>query len=537
MALGAGFGTRVAGDVVLRDVLRSDSISVTYRGSVAGQPGILRVLNPEAAQDPELIREWEAAAGRPTAVDHVSLLAVHDVAVFDERPTVVHEFVDWPDLASHVRLLGPLDPAAAARVIAAIADALAVMHSLGVSHGHVEPQEILVSPDGSAKLAGFGFARPQVVPSEIGGVGRYRGSLEFSAPEQILTGRADSAADVYALAGVLYFALTAEYPFDRPLDALILRAHMLEKPLPPSRLREGALELDAVVVAGLEKRVELRPSAAQFAQRLRADAGITRPQTAATQAGATMTLPLPLLSKPQAGGSPAPSHRGHRSVRLLVAFALIILLVASAGTAWGYTTWTDLESTRASLQSRDTELAAAGLELQRTNASLSRTSQDLSSARVDITSTRAELAKEQTRRGEFERRVGALEAQVGAQTQCIIALGRDRDELNRIAGLMSANFSRTARGSAFNVAADARDLALRNAAKSYYDAYSAAYDGYFSLASSYVTAGNAYLRTASDALTTMNAQVGRINAATGEIDSALAAFSARLGATNSTCHF
>ena len=144
-------------------------------------------------------------------LSHPNIVAVYDVVDDGPWSFVVMEYVPGPDLAVRVRQRGPLDPDAAARLGRDITAALAAAHRRGILHRDVKPQNILLAPDGRARLTDFGSARlaGQETVTQTGGL---VGTADYAAPEQLAGGRGDARADEYALGVTLYYALSGELP-------------------------------------------------------------------------------------------------------------------------------------------------------------------------------------------------------------------------------------------------------------------------------------------------------------------------------------
>jgi serine/threonine-protein kinase len=165
------------------------------------------------------------------------------------------QFVDGSDLKE----LAPLDPPLAARIVAQIAGALDALHARGLVHRDVKPGNVLVDGRHHAYLTDFGLAKKQPA-LEVGG--RWYGTVDYAAPEQIRAQALDARTDVYALGGVLYWALTGQVPFPRESDEAKMRAH-LDDDTPSS------LPLSEVVARAMAKRPEERfESAAALARAL-----------------------------------------------------------------------------------------------------------------------------------------------------------------------------------------------------------------------------------------------------------------------------
>ncbi|HEX4627170.1 MAG TPA: serine/threonine-protein kinase, partial [Gemmatimonadales bacterium] len=211
--------TYLAPGVVLQDRYEvADEIgrggfSIVYRARdrrVGADVAIKLLVPPPAAAHlarERLRREVQAVR----QLSHPNIVTVYDVVDDGPWSFVVMEYVPGPDLAVRVRRGGLLDPDSAARLGSEISAALALAHRRGVLHRDVKPQNILLAPDGRARLTDFGSARlaGQETVTQTGGL---VGTVDYAAPEQLAGGRGDARADEYALGVTLYYALTAELP-------------------------------------------------------------------------------------------------------------------------------------------------------------------------------------------------------------------------------------------------------------------------------------------------------------------------------------
>ncbi|OIJ94524.1 serine/threonine-protein kinase [Streptomyces monashensis] len=228
-------------------------------------------------------REARAAA----RVRHHGVVAVHDVAEVDGRPLIVMELVEGPSLDDVLRERGTLDPYEVARIGAAVTDALAAAHRVGVLHRDVKPGNILLDRSGRVVLTDFGIASMDDPgdgsATRLTRSGELVGSLDYLAPERAQGAEPGPASDVWALGATLFAAVEGASPFRRTSTYSTLAAIVTE-PLPEPR-RAGPLA--PVLRSLLDKRPDARPDAEEAREALREVTGTRTPDTPTTTLRAT----------------------------------------------------------------------------------------------------------------------------------------------------------------------------------------------------------------------------------------------------------
>ena len=182
--------------------------------------------------------------------------------------------VEWIDGGSLQDLLDRARPSveAAARLGAAIADALHSLHLQGAIHLDLKPDNVIVRSTGSVALIDFGMAHHSHVPDLLAEEKRFAaGSAPYVSPEQVLGQRSDPRSDLFALGVMLYEMATGRLPFGSPRTLAGLADRLWVDPVPP---RERAADLprwlQEIVLRCLEPTAERRyQSAAHVAFDLR----------------------------------------------------------------------------------------------------------------------------------------------------------------------------------------------------------------------------------------------------------------------------
>ena len=165
------------------------------------------------------------------------------------------ELVPGTDLAARLRG-GPLEEREAVRLVRDLARAVHYAHSLNVLHLDLKPQNVLLEPDGRARIADFGLARPLDRAMSAEATELLAGTPAYMAPEQTLLRAAEisRATDVYGLGAILYQCLTGRAPFQRDTAQATLQA-VAEAPLvtPRSLRRTLSRDVEAICVKCLQR--------------------------------------------------------------------------------------------------------------------------------------------------------------------------------------------------------------------------------------------------------------------------------------------
>jgi Protein kinase domain len=179
-------------------------------------------------------------------------------------------YVAGGDVRSLLAREGRLSLDRASAILVSVASALDAAHAAGLVHRDVKPGNMLMDaregrPD-HVYLADFGLTKPTSGALALTSTGRFVGTADYAAPEQIQGDRVDGRADQYALACAAVEMLTGQTPFPFENVVAVLSAHM-SKPPPPlsARLHGLPAELDAVLGRALAKSpVDRYPSCGDF---------------------------------------------------------------------------------------------------------------------------------------------------------------------------------------------------------------------------------------------------------------------------------
>jgi serine/threonine-protein kinase len=254
--------------------------------TVLGRRVAIKLLAEELAADSRATRRFVREARATARLAHPNVARVYDFGRHGGVPFLVMELLEGETVAARLAS-GPFPPAEAARVAAAVADALDAAHRRGIVHRDVKPSNVMLTPGGDVKVMDFGIAAAADETHSTTGSGLYA-TVAYVSPERVAGRPATPASDLYSLGAVLYELLCGRPPFTGGSPALVARAHLHEQPEPVGRLAPWVpARLAQACQVALAKGPARRPSsAAAFATRLRAAIPASGPAAPAAPAPA-----------------------------------------------------------------------------------------------------------------------------------------------------------------------------------------------------------------------------------------------------------
>jgi len=275
----------------------------------------LKILAAEYSHDAKFRERFQRESHAAAILQEPHVIPIHDWGEIDGNLYIDMRLVRGLTLADLIAA-GPLAPSRAASIVSQIGAALDAAHAERLIHRDVKPQNIIVTPDDFAYLVDFGIAEAKD-ETRLTMTGTQIGTMNYMAPERFSGKPATSAVDVYALACVLYEALTGVTPFlSNNLEELI-SAHLSSPPPRPSVANTRVpVSFDAVIARGMAKDPDDRfgtvgglGRAAQRALPVGAT-NAANDQTYVPQAGPPPPAPPPLGPPPLGPpprGAPAPA--------------------------------------------------------------------------------------------------------------------------------------------------------------------------------------------------------------------------------------
>lgn len=217
------------------------------------RPVAVKLLNSQLASQPEIRTRFESEARAAARLTNPKVVRIFDTGEHEGTAFIVMERLPGRTLADEMAA-GPLSEARVRAVLLDMLEALAFAHRNGVLHRDVKPANVLITEDGTAKLADFGIAK--IAGQDLTQTGHFIGTATYLAPERLNGLPAGPQSDLYSTGIVGYEALTGERPFQADTPLGLIRA-INDDPTPSVRSRLP--EVEAGLASAIDRATRRLP--------------------------------------------------------------------------------------------------------------------------------------------------------------------------------------------------------------------------------------------------------------------------------------
>ncbi len=237
------------------------------RDTRLGREVAIKVLPADRVADESRRRRFVQEARAASALNHSSIVTIHEIESQDGVDFIVMEYVPGKTLGTLLR--SRLKLSESIGIAVPIADALARAHAAGIVHRDLKPANVMVTPEGAVKVLDFGLAK-LVAPDETSeehetmteetrepvgsGPGTVAGTPGYMSPEQASGALVDARSDIFAFGCLLYEMVTGRRAFPGGSRAETLASLLRDQPKAPSEIvAEVPRDLDKLILRCLRK--------------------------------------------------------------------------------------------------------------------------------------------------------------------------------------------------------------------------------------------------------------------------------------------
>jgi serine/threonine-protein kinase len=239
----------------IEEQVASSSIAAIYRAVDLrnNRQVALKIPRPDLESDPLLFDRFQREASIGEKLHDPKVVRIFD----DEKRSRLYTVMEWCEGRTLRQILkeGPLAQDRVLHIATGILDALDYIHSNGIVHRDLRPENIVVDSDDNIKLIDFGIASDSSARRlTYTNLNTILGSPHYISPEQVKGGRGDSRSDIFAMGVILYEMLSGELPFSGDSSLAVMNDRLLNHPTPPSVANPAiSPELQEVVYRALER--------------------------------------------------------------------------------------------------------------------------------------------------------------------------------------------------------------------------------------------------------------------------------------------
>jgi len=198
---------------------------------------ILKFLNPNVAQDEEIMKRFVHELRYSRKITHRNVIRIYDFLYIQGLYAISMEYFPSHTLGSEIVNERPLQLKRALQFGIDIATGMTVAHQVGIVHRDLKPANVLINDEGLLKIVDFGVAAAQREgDTQLTKTGYVIGSPKYMAPEQILGRKVDERADIYALGVMMYEMLTGIPPYSRGDHMAVMYQHVQGKARAPQEI-------------------------------------------------------------------------------------------------------------------------------------------------------------------------------------------------------------------------------------------------------------------------------------------------------------
>src|ERR671934_540584 len=251
-------GTLISDRFRLDEKIGAGGMSTVYR---AFDPTLerwvaIKLMHRDISTDPDQLERFRREARAVARLNHPHIVTVIDAGEDDGAPYIVFEYVSGETLKDRIRRQGRLPVSEAVAYAIEVGRGLAAAHSHRLVHRDVKPQNVLIDPEGRAKVTDFGIAR-SLESDGLTKTGRVLGTTDYVSPEQAMGHEVDARSDIYSLGVLLYEMLTGEPPFKAETVVGVAMKHVNE-PMPDTQVHRS--DASAALAKVVEKATSKDPA-------------------------------------------------------------------------------------------------------------------------------------------------------------------------------------------------------------------------------------------------------------------------------------
>ena len=248
------------------NVIGSGGMATVYGAydQVAGRSVAIKMMNKKLENNAKQIKLFVNESTALSLLSHPNIVQVYNTAITNSTKYIIMEYVEGITLKKHIDHRGALPEREVIYYASQILSALDYIHSKGIVHCDIKPQNIILLQNGSIKVADFGIARlDAMLDRSAEKSDTALGTVYYVSPEQAQGKAPQAESDLYSLGVMLYEAMTNRLPFYHDNPTEVAKMQINKEPIYPSIYRPDiSVGLEQIILRAMEKNPKKRYSTA-----------------------------------------------------------------------------------------------------------------------------------------------------------------------------------------------------------------------------------------------------------------------------------
>ena len=246
------------GPFLLLNLINAGGMGCVYlaKDESLGRLVAIKVMLRSLGEDATFVENFRREAQAAARLNHPNIAQIYSFGQEHNQPYIVMELVNGKRFDKLIAENEVLDPAFVLKIGIDIAEGLKAADEIGLIHGDIKPENILLDEKMNAKLVDFGIA---TFGADKHGAEGVWGTPYYIAPEKVRRQKVDARSDIFSLGATLYHALSGQPPFDGPTPADVVKARLEGSARPLCEIRpEIGPAMEAIVGRMLQNPPALR---------------------------------------------------------------------------------------------------------------------------------------------------------------------------------------------------------------------------------------------------------------------------------------
>ena len=244
------------GEYELIEEISSGELAKIYKARLSHSHDVVAIKVPyEDLQSEAFVNRFCQEVNKARDLDHPNLVKIYDVKTDNGFAYMIMEYLDSMTLRDILKFSEKSNMGVVwtINLMLKICEGLNYLHSKGIVHKDITPENIMVSPVGDIKIMDYVLMNSLVGIGAAGGE-FFIGNPYYMSPEALNEGNVDERVDIYSLGVLFYELVTGFVPFSGDDPGLIMKKHREETPMPPRKIIHAIPEeIEKIILKMLAK--------------------------------------------------------------------------------------------------------------------------------------------------------------------------------------------------------------------------------------------------------------------------------------------